>query len=192
MASAYREEATVSIIEILKLFSLPASLVIGVIVADAAALAVRHTIQNTINASFRNIELELARRSAFIEKVYNQRFSLVIEISKKLERVRSELERLVEGRVTNDEIAPKGEMKGLTEIYEDLRVIRVVLGAELGSLLESKSTTGFSSPWPSCSTSPRTPHTADAARALGVSFLTTSTMFPKYRTYGDQAASSIL
>jgi hypothetical protein len=32
-----------------------------------------------------------------------------------------------------------GELKGLTEIHEDLRVIRVVLGAELGSLLESKA-----------------------------------------------------
>jgi hypothetical protein len=132
-------EATVSVIEILKLYSLPTSLAIVAIVTSAAALALRHTIQKTIDASFRKIELELARRSAFIETVYNQRFSLVLEISKKLERVRSDIDRLVGGRATNDEIAPKGELKGLTEIHEDLRVIRVVLGAELGSLLESKA-----------------------------------------------------
>ncbi|MGC1891471.1 MAG: hypothetical protein WA709_36250 [Stellaceae bacterium] len=41
--------------------------------------------------------MELARRSAFIETVYNQRFSLVLEISKKLERVRSDIDRLVGG-----------------------------------------------------------------------------------------------
>ena len=102
-------------------------------------LAMRRIVQKSVDTSFRRLELELASRAAFADKIHNQKFTLVIEISQNLEKIRSNLERLIDEKVSQEDVAPKGETKGLTEVYEALRVIRVILGKELSALLEKKA-----------------------------------------------------
>lgn len=65
--------------------------------------------------------------------------SFVIEIWKKLERIRTDLEGLINGRIQVQQIAPNGEINPLTEVYEELRVIRIVIGKDLSMLLEHKA-----------------------------------------------------
>jgi hypothetical protein len=127
----------VGFIEGLQQFSV--LLAIWAAIVAAVTVAVRQVILKGVDTSFRQLELGLVRRSAFTERIHNQRFNLVIEISQKLERIRSDLERLVEGRLENEDVATKGEVRALTQIYEDLRVIRVILGPELADLLQSKA-----------------------------------------------------
>lgn len=124
-----------SLAEIQVLTALPVTVLLLIVVGFFVFLMGRLAVEKAMDASFER----LASRAAFAEKIHDQQFTLVLDISKKLEKIRSQLQRLIENKIRPELAAPEGETKELTEVYEDLRVIRVILGAKLSSLLEEKA-----------------------------------------------------
>lgn len=114
--------------------------VVALLAIGAAALYVlKLTVDKSITAGFdthlRELELGLERRSAFRDKVLTERFTRIADLSARLERVLTNLNRLRTGSSVPEGFQRGREIVPLTEIYEDLKIYRLILTEEFYALL---------------------------------------------------------
>lgn len=116
-----------------------ALIAVGAVVVWVLKQTIEHTITKSFDAHAKEMELGLERRSAFKDKVLADRFTRITELSARLERVMTNINRL-----RNELPVPEGFVKGgepvqLTEIYEDLSVHRLTLTEPFYDILRRKA-----------------------------------------------------
>jgi len=98
----------------------------GLLLALAGiTFVLREAVKTAVNNT---LELRLKRRSAFEDKVLSDRFSLIIGLSTRLERIMTNLNRRRAGQDIPNGFMNLNEIVPLTEVFEDLIVHRLVLG----------------------------------------------------------------
>ncbi|MFL6260290.1 MAG: hypothetical protein ACJ76Y_11310 [Thermoanaerobaculia bacterium] len=102
----------------------------------AIALVLREAVKTAVTNT---LELRLKRRSAFEDKVLSDRFSLIIGLSTRLERIMTTLNRRRAGQTIPDGFMNLNEIVPLTEIFEDLIVHRLVLAEQFYDLFRRKA-----------------------------------------------------
>ncbi|MFL6237107.1 MAG: hypothetical protein ACJ76N_28515 [Thermoanaerobaculia bacterium] len=102
----------------------------------AIALVLREAVKTAVTNT---LELRLKRRSAFEDKVLSDRFSLIIGLSTRLERIMTNLNRRRAGQTIPDGFINLNEIVPLTEIFEDLIVHRLVLAEQFYDLFRRKA-----------------------------------------------------
>ena len=113
---------------------------VAVLIAFGAALLfvikliVEKSIASEFDAKSKMFEAVLKRRSAFEEKVLSDRFALITGLAARLERVMTNLNRLKSGYPTPDGFVKQNEIIPLTEIFEDVKIHRLVLGEDFYTL----------------------------------------------------------
>ena len=124
----------------LKEYSPPVALLlmIGIAAAYFLKLVIEKQIDKSFQAANRRIELLLARRSAFEEKVLTQRYSLITELSGRMHEILIELERASKGQGLSPDIYRNGELLPMTRVDQDLRVNRLALTESFYNLLREK------------------------------------------------------
>ena len=102
-------------------------------------LIVEKSISSAFDAKSKAFEKLLERRSAFEEKVLSDRFTLVTELSARLERVVTNLNRLRSGKPVPDGFMRQQEIVPLTEIFGDLEIHRLVLSEDFYRLFAKQA-----------------------------------------------------
>ena len=109
----------------------------------ALVFVLRATVERTIAAAFsvyaKELELRLTRRSAFVDRVLSARFSTATDLSTRLEKVMTNLNRQRHGKPVDEGFLQDGEIVPLTGIFEDLAIHRLVLGEDLHAVLERQA-----------------------------------------------------
>jgi hypothetical protein len=116
-----------------------ALIVIGGVAVWVLKQTVEHAITKSFDAHAKELELGLERRSAFKDKVLTERFTRITELSARLERVMTNLNRLRLGGAAPDGFKKGNEIVPLTEIFEDLNINRLTLTEEFHRLLVRKA-----------------------------------------------------
>ncbi len=115
--------------------------VVLLLIAAAALFVIKIVVEQSVKASFeanrKELELRLARRSGFEDRLLSQRFATVVGFTGRLEQIGSDINRARLG--TGGAGRRGGELRSLTAVYEDLSAKRVVLGEEFHALLRQKA-----------------------------------------------------
>jgi len=85
------------------------------------------SIEKSIASGFDAHAHSMQRRLNFEEKVLTERFEKVIDLSARLERVMTNLNRIKSDQPVPDGFIKNGEVIPLTEIYEELSIYRIIL-----------------------------------------------------------------
>jgi hypothetical protein len=102
-------------------------------------LIVEKSITSEFDAKSKVFESLLKRRSAFEEKVLSDRFALITGLSTRLERVMTNMNRLLSGQLAPDGFMKQSEIVPLTEIFEDIEIHRLVLGEDFHRLFSEQA-----------------------------------------------------
>jgi hypothetical protein len=129
------------IISWLKEYSPPVVLLlaIGAAVLYVIRLAVEKSIAANFDARAKETELLLQTRSTFRDKVLTERFTLITNLSARLERVMTNLIRLRNGISVPDGFMVGNEVRPLTEIFEDISINRLTLTEEFHEIFLQKA-----------------------------------------------------
>ncbi|MCF3131964.1 hypothetical protein [Streptomyces olivochromogenes] len=99
-------------------------------------LIIDRFVEKGISLAFRERELHLESRSAFEDRVLEDRFRLFNDIVTRLVRITTDLNRVRRGRdATQEPFLQDGELFPLTQVFEDCELHRLVLGEELYAVL---------------------------------------------------------
>src|SRR2546430_7372581 len=109
-------------------------LALGAALLFVIKLIVEKSIASEFDAKSKMFDAVLKRRSAFEEKVLSDRFALITGLAARLERVMTNLNRLKSGYPTPDGFVKQNEIIPLTEIFEDVKIHRLVLGDDFYTL----------------------------------------------------------
>ena len=119
------------------------AVVVLLLLGAAVIYVLKLTVDRSIAAGFdthvKELELNLQRRSAFKERILTERFTRIAELSARLEKVMTNLNRqrqnfpVPQGFKNGNEIVP------LTEIYEDLTIHRLALTEGFFQLFREKA-----------------------------------------------------
>ena len=125
----------------LKEYSPPVVLLL--LVGSAVLFVLRLTVEKSIATSFeahaKKLELRLARRSTFEEKVLADRYALVTDLSARLQKVMTNLNRMRSGQPVPEGFMKQKEIVPLTEIFEDLETHRLALTEEFYQLFQGNA-----------------------------------------------------
>ncbi len=117
--------------------------VVLLMLGGAFLYVAKQIIERSIAAEFsahsKELELVLERRSAFKDKVLTSRYALVTDLSSRLERLMTNLNRIRHGQEIPDGFQVKNEIVPLTEIYEDLNINRLQLTEDFHALFLDKA-----------------------------------------------------
>src|SRR5207249_4758964 len=102
-------------------------LALGAALLFVIKLIVEKSIASEFDAKSKMFEAVLKRRSAFEEKVLSDRFALITGLAARLERVMT-------GYPTPNGFVKQNEIIPLTEIFEDVKIHRLVLGDDFYTL----------------------------------------------------------
>lgn len=114
-------------------------LALGASILFVLKLTVEKSIAANFDAHTKKIELHLARRSSFEEKVLTERFALVTSLSARLEKVMTNLNRIRSGQPVPAGFMKQNEIVPLTKIFEELSVHRLVLTEDFHGLFWKKA-----------------------------------------------------
>ena len=112
---------------------------LGAVAVWVLKQTVEHTITKSFDAHAKEMELGLERRSAFKDKVLTDRFTRITELSARLERLMTNVNRMHGGLPVPAGFDKAAEPVPLTEIYEDLHVHRLTLTEQFYGLLRQKA-----------------------------------------------------
>jgi hypothetical protein len=128
------------ILDLLAKYSPPVVLLLAI--GAAFIFVLKLIVEKTIDAKFaaqtKVLELQLARRSAFEEKILLDRYMLVAEFSRRFERVFHEVARIRAGQPPPDGFYRGQDVPELTDIHGELNVNRIVLSEEFYQLFSEK------------------------------------------------------
>lgn len=102
-------------------------------------LVVERVINSRFDVHAKEVELLLERQSAFKDKVLTERFTFIANMSARLEKVMTNLNRHRHGQALPDGFFKDSEIVPLTEIYEDLTIHRLVITEEFFNLFIRKA-----------------------------------------------------
>ena len=86
-------------------------------------------IENRISLAFRDRELRLESRSAFEDRVLEERFKVFNDLVTRLVRITTDLNRLRGGKdPVQEPFLRDGELVPLTQVFEDCELYRLILG----------------------------------------------------------------
>ncbi|HEX8829735.1 MAG TPA: hypothetical protein VF705_01130, partial [Longimicrobium sp.] len=103
-------------------------------------LSAEKAIEHGFERHAKEVELALARRSAFLEKVLTERWTTVTALVASLQRILTNLNRMRMGEASPDGfLSPKGDLVPLTTVFEDLEIHRLVIGEALHAVLHARA-----------------------------------------------------
>lgn len=86
------------------------------------------------------MELALARRSSFLDRVLTERWTAVNAIVAAIQRIFTNLNRIRHGEPAPDGFrGAKGDVAPLTTVFEDLEINRLVIGEALHGILYARA-----------------------------------------------------
>ncbi len=129
------------IISLLKTYSPPVVLLL-VIIGIAVfflKLIIERSIETGFNAHKKGMELTLERQSAFKDKVLLERYTQIGNLSARLEKILTNVNRIRLGGEPPAGFKVGNEIVVLTEVFEDLQINRLTLTEEFYELFVDKS-----------------------------------------------------
>jgi len=114
--------------------------VVALLAFGAAMIFVlRTTVEKAVSARMdvytQEVTLRLGRRSNFEERVLTDRYNAFVDLTTRLQRVMTNINRLQHGNEVEEGFMRGNEVVPLTSVYEDLNIRQLVLGDKLHSLL---------------------------------------------------------
>lgn len=110
--------------------------VIALAVGAAFLYLLKLVVEKAVAAQAKDLEMRFERRSTFEEKVLNQRFDRIVEMTERLQRITTVLNRMRSGQEAPTDFMRGNELVSLTEVYEDLNIHRLILGETFHGRLE--------------------------------------------------------
>jgi hypothetical protein len=131
----------IDLVKLFKILSFPAIVVLlgFLLMVLVIRLLIRHTIANAFEEQKKTFAILFKRRSDFEDRVIAARFTLVTELTSRLERVGTNLNRIYNGEEPDTGFMRGNDVVPLTAIFEDLQVHRLVLTEELHQLLHRRA-----------------------------------------------------
>jgi len=140
-AEASKEGGGGDIVKYFQDYSPPVAILIVVVLAIIYVL--RTTVDKRIAQAFdekaKAFEILFKRRSDFEDRVLTTRFTLVTELTSRLERVATNLNRLSSGVEPDPEFMKGNEVVPLTALFEEIQIHRLVLTEDLYKLLNRRA-----------------------------------------------------
>lgn len=113
--------------------------VLLIVIGSIIIFIMKLSIEKSIASGFDAHGHYMQRRSAFEEKVLTERFEKVIDLSARLERVMTNLNRIRSDQPVPDGFIKYEEVIPLTELYEELIIYRLILTEDFYWLLRRKA-----------------------------------------------------
>jgi hypothetical protein len=123
--------------ELLRDYSVPALLLVAALAAVifVLKLVVEQAVTKRLDVYAEELTLRLGRRSAFEEKILMDRYTVFIDVTTRIARISTDLNRLRHGNPVPENLIEGNEVVPLTAVYEDLSIHEMVLGEALASEL---------------------------------------------------------
>jgi hypothetical protein len=107
-------------------------------------LIVERSVAGAIDRRGKALDLALSRRSAFEDKILTDRYTRIIDLAARLQRITTNLNRLRVKEKVPDGFKSGNDIVPLTEVYEDMEIYRIVLTERFHALLSQKAALALS------------------------------------------------